>query len=370
MSSKGIMLRDRMEFEGSRTDSTSRASTSTELPSSPSSPRASCDKPFAAIDLKEPEVDEGIEARVLCATNNPVRSFSRLITPINLGVHSLGPPPSSSVLKREQSKTKGNETSKFISFSFSFMDKSSYVLGMKKPSREGLAKLKATGKKVVHMNPKKRKTVSKASSLDAGVITSLNPEPLSLPIMFLSDESVHTPPLSSKEKEKEVHSVPRETGSPRPLMIHDNPKAFCEFAAYETHVTNQNMRFEATKLAVDLKGSEEIISNLRDKLKVEKAGTFAKADQITGLEAHVKTLEMTLSSAKVDAVNEFVARDEYHRTTCKYFDSGFEDFRRCLQADFLKLDLSKYQTDDNIGSILMGGDDQAPGDDQEYDATS
>ncbi len=76
-------------------------------------------------DFKEPEVDKGVEARALHATNNLVRASSALITPINLGVHSLGPPPSSTVLKREQSKTKGKETSKFTSFSFSFMDKSS-----------------------------------------------------------------------------------------------------------------------------------------------------------------------------------------------------------------------------------------------------
>lgn len=95
---------------------------------------------------------------------------------------------------------------------------------MKKPLRAGLAKLKATGKKVVDVNPKKRKTVSEASSLDARVIMSLNLEPLSPSIVVLSDESAHTPPLSSKEKEKEVHFVPRETGSPRPLVIHDGPK--------------------------------------------------------------------------------------------------------------------------------------------------
>ncbi len=95
---------------------------------------------------------------------------------------------------------------------------------MKKPSREGLAKLKATGKKVVDVNPKKRKTIFEASSFDARVITLLNPEPLSPPIVVLSDESAHTPPSSSKEKEKEVHSVPRETGSPCPLIIHNGPE--------------------------------------------------------------------------------------------------------------------------------------------------
>ncbi|GMY20006.1 hypothetical protein FCV25MIE_15245 [Fagus crenata] len=294
-------------------------------------------------NLKEPEVDEGVEARVLHAMNNPVRASSPLITPINLVVTI----------------------------------ESSYVSRMKKPLREGLAKLKAIGKKVVHVNSKKRKTISEASSLDAGVITSSNIEPLSPPIVVLYDESIHTPPSSSKEKEKEVHSIARETSSRRPLMIHDSPKVvlsrkrgFCEFAAYETHVANQKMRLEATKLDANLKGSEEIISNLRDELEVEKAGAFTKADQITGLEAHVKTLEMTLSSAKVDAINEFVARDEYHRMTCEYFDSSFEDFRRRLQVDFPELDLSKYQADDNTESVLMDGDNQAPGDDQEYDAAS
>lgn len=68
--------------------------------------------------LKETVIDEGAEARVLRAVNHPIRSSSSLLTPFNLELHST-------VLKLQEFKDKGRETSKCM---FSLFSLSSQLL--------------------------------------------------------------------------------------------------------------------------------------------------------------------------------------------------------------------------------------------------
>ena len=85
--------------------------------------------------------------------------------------------------------------------------------------------MKATGSKVVHSNPKKRKAIAKPSSLEIGATISASPQPFSPSVVICVLDSVLPSPLSSskKDKEKEI-PVTTEVDPSRRLLIHDNPE--------------------------------------------------------------------------------------------------------------------------------------------------
>ncbi|GMY33924.1 hypothetical protein FCV25MIE_29166 [Fagus crenata] len=246
---RNVILEDRTEFEGSQANPASKAASSSNR-SSPSSLIVGRAEPFATLALKETVIDEGAEARVLRAVNHPIRSSSSLLTPFNLELHSA-------MLKLQESKDKGRETTY-------------------------LSKMKAMGSKVVHTNPKKQKAIVEPSSLETRATIFASPQPFSPSAVICVLDSVLPSPLpsSKKDKEKEI-PITTEANPLCRLLIHDDPevfisrmkhlitpddttflvkkslvelfrttihsfgKAFCEFAAYGTHVNLLNKRLAA-----------------------------------------------------------------------------------------------------------------------------
>lgn len=74
------------------------------------------------------------------------------------------------------------------------------------------------------------------------------------------------------------------------------------------------------KQPTDLK--EETISNLKNKLEEERAIALVKVGQMIALGVCVKSLELALSSAKFNVVNDFMIGEEYHQTTCEVSSSS------------------------------------------------
>ena len=150
---------------------------------------------------------------MLIVVDHTIWSSYKLITLINLGLHLLGPPPSPAIRKLERSKTKNKEISKCAPFFVGFftmllfvdfvMFASSYLVGMKRPSKADLSKMKATWGKVIHQNSKKLKVIFKPSGQEVRVVISASPQPLSpFAMVVLSDNVVASPLYLQRGKVK------------------------------------------------------------------------------------------------------------------------------------------------------------------------
>lgn len=122
---------------------------------------------------------------------------------------------------------------------------------MKRPSKADLSKMKATGSKVVHSNPKKQKAIAEPSSLETKATISASPQPFSPSAVICVLDSVLPSPLlsSKKDKEKEI-PVTTEVDPSRRLLIHDDPEVV--ISRMKHLITPNNTAFLVKKSPMEL----------------------------------------------------------------------------------------------------------------------
>lgn len=88
---------------------------------------------------------------------------------------------------------------------------------------------------------------------------------------------------------------------------------------------------------------------------------FARDKEVASLNQEMERLQKSVSSAKVAGTVEYQKSQAFTDSMTTYFFDGFEAFRRRAMSSYPKMDLTQFEVDDDLQSLMAVEEEERGG---------
>lgn len=88
---------------------------------------------------------------------------------------------------------------------------------------------------------------------------------------------------------------------------------------------------------------------------------FARDKEVASLNQEMERLQKSMSSAKEVGAVEYQKSQAFTDSMTMYFFDGFEAFRRRAMSSYPKVDLTQFEVDDDLQSLMMVEEEERGG---------